>query len=90
VPVVPGDESVDWIAVVVLDLLLSGSSLAAEIVSCRTTDLVYCGILAMFAVGLAWAAEEFDCTWLMLVQFPSRLGTSLPLWICFFLLVLIH
>jgi hypothetical protein len=42
VPVVPDDESVDWIAVVVLDLLLSGSSLAAEIVSCMTIDLVDC------------------------------------------------
>jgi hypothetical protein len=55
VPVVPGDESVDWIAVVVLNLLLSGSSLAAEIVSCRTTDLVDCSILGdicgWFGVG---------------------------------------
>jgi hypothetical protein len=84
VPVVPGDESVVWFAVVVLDLLLSGSSLAAEIVSCRTADLVNCSILAMYVVGLAWAAEEVDCTWLMLVQFRSRLGTSLPLWICLF------
>jgi hypothetical protein len=84
VPVVPGDESVDSVVVVVLDLLLSGSSLTAEIVSCITLDLVDCSILAIFVVGLTWTAEEVDCTWLVLVQFRSRLGTSLTLWICLF------
>jgi hypothetical protein len=84
----PDGESVDWIAVVVLDLLLSGSSLAAEIASCGTTDLVDCSILAIFVAGLAWTAEEVDCTWLML-QFRSRLGTSLTLVLIFCKLIFI-
>jgi hypothetical protein len=38
--------------------------------------VVGCSKPVIFAVGLVWSAEEFDCTWLALVRSRSQLGTS--------------